>query len=310
MKPKSGDAFPVAECLLLLVAAFWGTSYGLSKEALVFYSVMGFVAIRFSLTFLCLFPFFIREYKAGNGRDWRVGIPTGCILLAVFVFETYGVLHTSAANAALLISLCVLFTPYTEWLIFNQKPRRESFILAVVSFTGVGLLTISHGMAFNLGDALILVAAVLRAFMVTTTKKLTTNKDISTISLTGIQSGVVAAGALVALWATEPDFLMRLPSSSNFWLIVVYLVVFCTIFAFFVQNYGTRKLSPSKVSLLMGSEPAFGAIFAVWWLGEDIGPLGWFGGSLIVVASLYATLPKTNKTRGAAKNRHRSGINP
>jgi len=36
----------------------------------------------------------------------------------------------------------------------------------------------------------------------------------------------------------------------------------------------------------MGSEPAFGAIFAVWWLGEDIGPLGWLGGSLIVIASL------------------------
>jgi drug/metabolite transporter (DMT)-like permease len=165
-------------------------------------------------------------------------------------------------------------------------------------------------MAFNLGDALILVAAVLRAFMVTTTKKLTTDKDISTISLTGIQSGVVSEGALVALWATEPDFLMRLPSSSNFWLIAAYLVVFCTIFAFFAQNRGTRKLSPSKVSLLMGSEPAFGAIFAVWWLGEYIGPLGWFGGSLVVVASLYATLPKTKKTRGAAKNSHRSGINP
>jgi len=228
MKAKSGKAFPVAECLLLLVAAFWGTSYGLSKEALVFYSVMGFVAIRFSLTFLCLFPFFIREYRAGKGRDWRVGIPTGCILLAVFVFETYGVLHTSAANAALLISLCVLFTPYTEWLIFNQKPRRESFILAVVSFTGVGLLTISHDMAFNLGDALILVAAVLRAFMVTTTKKLTTDKDISTISLTGIQSGVVAAGALVALAATEPDFQQLLANSRLSGCFLYDICFFCT----------------------------------------------------------------------------------
>jgi drug/metabolite transporter (DMT)-like permease len=52
----------------------------------------------------------------------------------------------------------------------------------------------------------------------------------------------------------------------------------------------------------MGSEPAFGAIFAVWWLGEDIGPLGWFGGSLIVIASLYATLPKTKKAHGVAED--------
>ena len=298
MNARSGKAFPVAECLLLLVAVFWGTSYGLSKEALVFYSVMGFVAIRFSLTFLCVLPLFIREYRAGKGRDWRVGIPTGCILLAVFVFETYGVLHTSAANAALLISLCVLFTPYTEWLMFNEKPSGESFLLAIISFSGVGLLTLSDDMAFNLGDALILVAAVLRAFMVTMTKKLATDKDISTISLTGIQSGVVGAGALVALVVTEPDFLTRLPTSTNFWLIVAYLVIFCTIFAFFAQNYGARKISPSKVSLLMGSEPAFGALFAVWWLGEDIGLVGWLGGAVIIIASLYATLPKPEKIPG------------
>ena len=300
MSAEARKAFPLAECLLLLVAAFWGTSYGLSKEALVFCSVMGFVAIRFLLTFLSLLPFFIREYRAGGGRDWRVGLPTGAILLAVFVFETYGVLHTTAANAALLISLCVLFTPYTEWLLFKQRPTFESFILALISFAGVAFLTLSHDMAFNIGNALILGAAILRAFMVTATKKLATDKDISTISLTGIQSGVVGVGALVALMATERDFLAQVPVSLDFWLIVAYLVVFCTIFAFFAQNFGARKLSPSRVSLLMGAEPAFGALFAVWWLGEDIGAMGWFGGSLIIMASIYATVPKREKATGLA----------
>ncbi|EAZ97896.1 hypothetical protein MELB17_13527 [Marinobacter sp. ELB17] len=76
---------------------------------------------------------------------------------------------------------------------------------------------------------------------------------------------------------------------------------FLCLFPFFIREYRAGK-GRSKVSLLMGSEPAFGAIFAVWWLGEDIGPLGWFGGSLIVIASLYATLPKANKTRGVAED--------
>jgi drug/metabolite transporter (DMT)-like permease len=42
----------------------------------------------------------------------------------------------------------------------------------------------------------------------------------------------------------------------------------------------------------MGSEPVFGALFASLWLGEHLGLMAWVGGALIVVASLWATLPK------------------
>jgi drug/metabolite transporter (DMT)-like permease len=40
----------------------------------------------------------------------------------------------------------------------------------------------------------------------------------------------------------------------------------------------------------MGSEPAFGALFAWLWLGEKISLIAWVGGGLIVVASMLATV--------------------
>jgi len=45
------------------------------------------------------------------------------------------------------------------------------------------------------------------------------------------------------------------------------------------------------VSLLMGSEPVFGALIAAYGFGERIGPWGWAGGSLIVCAALWVTMP-------------------
>ena len=71
---------------------------------------------------------------------------------------------------------------------------------------------------------------------------------------------------------------------------MAYLVLACTLFAFFAQNYAIKRSSPTRVGLLMGSEPAFGALFASLWLGERIPALGWVGGGLIVVASLLATV--------------------
>ena len=46
--------------------------------------------------------------------------------------------------------------------------------------------------------------------------------------------------------------------------------------------------SPTRVALLMGSEPVFGALFAGVWLGGRLSLPAWLGGMLIVAASLFA----------------------
>jgi len=87
--------------------------------------------------------------------------------------------------------------------------------------------------------------------------------------------------------------LQHLPSlvgHGSFWASVIYLVLACTLFAFFAQNYAIKRSSPTRVALLMGSEPAFGALFACLWLGERIPLTAWVGGGLIVVASMLATV--------------------
>jgi len=90
-----------------------------------------------------------------------------------------------------------------------------------------------------------------------------------------------------------PQQLQHMPSFAGhlpFWTSMFYLVLACTLFAFFAQNYAIKRSSPTRVSLLMGSEPAFGALFACLWLGERISLTAWVGGGLIVVASMLATV--------------------
>jgi drug/metabolite transporter (DMT)-like permease len=93
------------------------------------------------------------------------------------------------------------------------------------------------------------------------------------------------------LWQSNQ---LAIPSleNSHFWLILLYLVLFCTIFAFFAMNYGLKHTTPTRVALLTGSEPAFGALFAVLYLGEHLVWYQWLGGLLIVAAALYSVLPE------------------
>ncbi|WP_202904690.1 DMT family transporter [Marinagarivorans algicola] len=286
------NTLPTAQLMLLLTAIFWGTSYGLAKEVLLSVSVAAFLAIRFFITVCFLVPLYLNDYRKGLAKDWLFALPTGIILLCIFLAESYGIVYTTASNAAFLISLCIIITPFIEWCVFKVFPGRALVLLACMCLCGVFLLTEQNytRISLNKGDLYILLAALLRACMVVCTKVLMKDKVLSSICLTTLQSGVVAVGAITLLCLT-PDFAnFTLPDSPSFWFTTLYLVVFCTIFAFFAQNYGVRHTSPSRASLLMGTEPAFGALFAMYWLGDTFTVIQAIGGVIIVLASLAATV--------------------
>lgn len=285
-----------AELLLLAVAMIWGTSYGFTKEALLYVTVPAFLALRFLLTFLLLSPALIIDLKRGLVTDLPAAFTTGLILFSIFLAEVYGVAHTTAAKAAFLISLFVLLTPLLEWVIYRQFPGQKVFLLAAACLLGVYLLTQNTEQTFstslNLGDTLMLLAALLRSFMGIATKKLMQGRQLSSLSLTATQAAVVGLGALALLFFQQTSLSIALPRDLHFWLILLYLVLFCSIFAFFAMNYGLRHTTPTRVALLTGSEPAFGALFAVLYLGEYLVWYQWLGGLLIVATALYSTLPE------------------
>lgn len=303
-------SFGAAELMLLLVAAVWGSSYAFAKQATQQLPVLEFLALRFGLTFVLLLPALKPLFTGqvpGRGRHaLRVGGLLGANLLAVFVCETFGVSLTTASNAAFLISLCVAFTPLVEWWMFGQRPANRLFWAAGLSVLGAALLSLTSATeaAVGWGDALMLLAAVLRAVMVCLTRRLTrqdagpgqiAQTSLPALTVTALQAGVVALGAGALASAghiVHGQPWPALPAEAAFWWPMAFLVLFCTVFAFFAQNYAAARTSPSRVSLLMGSEPVFGALFAVYWLGEVVSGWGWLGGLLIVVAAWWVTMPR------------------
>ena len=281
MKGTLRQGLWLADGMLLTVALIWGSSYAVAKQALLFYPVLGFLAVRFGLTFVLLLP----QLRGAGRRALRPGLPLGLVMLAIFLCETWGVMLTSASNAAFLISLCVVITPFMEWLLLRQRPHNTLFLACALSLAGVWLLTGGPQLSLNLGDALMLAAALLRAVLVCLTRRLTAGREIPALALTAVQSGVVAAGCIL-LGVSTPGGLPALPVEPGFWFGALYLVLFATLFAMYAQNLALGRSSATRVSLLMGSEPLFGAIIAGLWLGERLGPMGWAGGSLIMLATL------------------------
>jgi drug/metabolite transporter (DMT)-like permease len=282
------------EVMLLAVAAIWGGSYALAKQVTLHVLVLQYLALRFGLTALLLTPALLKESaQAAQDWGWARAIGLGVLLMGIFFAETLGVTLTSATHAAFLVSLCVAITPLTEWLILRRRPGARVMWAVVLCVVGAGLL--SPG-AFvqpltNLGDGLMLLAALLRALMVTTTRHSAARIRMPAIVLTAVQSWVVFVGALVALAVFTPATELRpLPAEPTFWFALLFLVLFCTIFAFYAQNHAASRTSPTRVSFLMGSEPVFGALFGWLMFGDRLAPIAWVGCALILVATYIVAL--------------------
>jgi drug/metabolite transporter (DMT)-like permease len=253
--------------------------------------VLQFLVLRFGLTFLILLP----ALRGLAGASWPAALAgasvLGINLLAIFVCETFGVSLTTASNAAFLISLCVAFTPLCEWWLLKVRPTATVLAAAWLSLVGAGMLAFQHGgvAGFAWGDGLMVLAAFLRGVMVCMTRRHGQRHGLPALTVTAVQMGVMTLGSTVLMVAVHGTAWPALPRSGSFWGAMAFLVLLCTLFAFFVQNYAASRTSPSRVALLMGSEPVWGALIAVLWMGEQMALQGWIGGVLIVASAWWVT---------------------
>jgi drug/metabolite transporter (DMT)-like permease len=298
----TGRSWPLlgpVEWLLLLVAVIWGGSYSAAKIATTQMPVLQFLVLRFGLTFLLLLPALrglaVASWPAALAGASMLGIN----LLAIFVCETFGVSLTTASNAAFLISLCVAFTPLCEWWLLKVRPSAAVMVAAALSLLGAGLLAFQQGSGSShlaWGDGLMVLAAFLRGVMVCLTQRHGHRHGLPALTVTAVQMGVMTLGSAILMVAVHGPIWSPLPRSASFWTAMAFLVLLCTVLAFFVQNYAASRTSPSRVALLMGSEPLWGALIAVFWMGEWMAPQGWIGGLLIVVSAWWVARPGEKAT--------------
>lgn len=277
----------IAELSLLLVALVWGSSYTVTKIVLEDYDVLSFLFIRFFLTVCILLCFTWRNVRNANKDTWVTGIIVGLFLVGIFISETYGVNYTTATNAGFIISLTVVFTPLIESAMLKKRLTLGILGAVILSIFGTGLLTLKQGYHFNIGDFLILFAAILRAVQLSYTEKLTMGKEMDSGALTTIQLGVAAICMGIIAVTLNGIHLINFHKSILFWSLTAYLVIFSTLLAFYIQLVMIRRTSPTRVALLMGTEPIFAALFAISIGGDHLSVIGCIGGIIVIISTYF-----------------------
>ncbi|MFF5490092.1 DMT family transporter [Streptomyces virginiae] len=289
--PRRSPRAWLADLPVLAVAVVWGGSYLAAKGITTTHTVVAVLVLRFALVLPVLVVAGWTRLRALRPAQLRGAGLLGLVLGGIFLLETYGVVHTSATNAGLIISLTMIFTPLAEAAVRKRAPSAGFLGAAAVSVAGVVLLTQGAGFtAPSAGDLLILGAALARTLHVLLMARVEAVQDADSLSLTTVQLGAaVLVFALLAAvpgtgdspWAAAAGF------GPAEWAGLVFLSVFCTLFAFFVQMWAVRRTSPSRVSLLLGTEPLWAAVAGIALGGDHLGPLGLAGALLVLVGTAW-----------------------
>jgi drug/metabolite transporter (DMT)-like permease len=279
-------SFGKVDLLLLATAVVWGASYLNAKDLTQHATVNSMLAFRFTSAALIMAVIAIFRGSKFSKHDWMLGALYGVAVGTIMQIETNGIKITSATNAGLIISLTIIFTPILESLWSRSWLPRMFFVAAVGAIVGVALLVSGNGFKQpNIGDALMLGAAILRAITTTAQGKLAEGRKISSFNVTVVQLAVCGLSYLALDFGGVINLVHDFGTQQ--WLEMSFLVLLCTVFGFVALQYGILRTSATRASLLLSTEPIFAVLTAVAFGGESLLIVGVIGAAMIIGSSYW-----------------------
>ncbi len=285
----------IGQLLLLTATLFWGTSFAILKSTIESAPAFFVIGIRFLAAAIICCLIFFKKLRSINKKTIINGIILGAVVGFAYLFQTWGLLHTTPSrNAFLTASYCVM-CPFIGWVFYKQKVKIYNIIAAGMCLLGTGFIVFSSGFGNSnstlFGDLLTIVSAVFYSLQIIYIKKFQKD-DCNPVHLLILQFAVVG----VMLLASSAIFELPKMGISAYnlnleqWVKIGYLMVFCTLYAQAAQVFGQRYTSTSQSAIILSLEAVFGTLFSVILANEQLNVWLIIGFSVVFIAVLISEL--------------------
>jgi drug/metabolite transporter (DMT)-like permease len=263
---------------LILLAASWGGTFPAMKIAVSNLDVFFFLFLRFAVALLVFVLILILTGR--KPYPSLKGLGLGVVVFLGFLFQVFGIKYTSAINSAFITSLNTPLIPILGFLIFGRKPSLRAILGIALGMVGLALLTEAYRIAsISIGDLLTFICAFLWALQILLVDRLSKNMDVLKLAYSESIS-VLTLSALFSLLTGEN----WTKPGDNALAAIIYTGVIATAFAFYIQAWAQRVVSPEIAGLILLLEPVFATIFAFLILQEMLNLIEALGAILILLS--------------------------
>jgi drug/metabolite transporter (DMT)-like permease len=240
--------------------------------------------VRFAISTVALAPFAWRPFLALPREGLVAGIGVGVLLAAAYAFQTAGLDRTTVASTGFITGLYVVFTPLIALWLFGTRVPAAAW--AGVGFAVVGLLLLNGVPGGSvLGNALVLVNALLQSFQIAAMERFAPRYDPR--ALTFLQMAASTIGfAVVALVLGQ----VEAPHGATVWGALLVTGVFAGALGYLIATWVQARTTAARAALVFTLEAPFAALFGVLLADET---LGWIGvaGCAVMLAGIVLAEP-------------------
>lgn len=266
------------EVALFLTAIFWGLGFVFMDLALEQLSTFSILTLRFIGAGGILLILNFKNTKNIIKKDLINGSILGVFLFLAFVFQTYGLMFTTASRNAFLTAANVVFVPFLLYVLFKQRIEKKVVVGSIIMLVGIGFVSGLSLSGINIGDMLTLVSAIFFALHIIYIGRSMDGKNL--LNLVTVQLLVAGVLSLVTGLMTSS---LSFSAVGDVWFPVLYVILFSTLLTFFLQNYGLSHVESSKGAVILATEALFGTLGSIIILSEKMNTLMILGFCLMFI---------------------------
>ena len=276
----------------IFAAFFWGAGFIGSRYGLEELSPMWVTFFRFFVAFVVALPSIVAVRK----KHLDVKLFLGAFICAAFLssmmfLQIKGLQYTTVAKSGFITILYAFFTPILCWIFYRKKLSGIYWSLMLVALVGMMLICEFDFSNFNRGDLLSFICAFVSSFHILAINHF--SKFIKNFSLFNLMQMffvcLISFPLAIGLEGTEIVIKGKFLDSTYVLSGILFMGIFSTSIAFFLQGKSQQKIPPHMASLIFLLESPFAAILAFAIFHEVMSNMA-IVGSLLVVLTV-ALLP-------------------
>ena len=257
----------------LLCTFIWGTTFIAQDTGMDNIGPFTFNAVRFFIGFLAITPlvflFELKKYRSEFKSDIKTFINlTFLIGLSLFLgsaLQQVALLYTDVANAAFFTIFYVPIVPIIIFLFKRTSIHWSVWPSVVLCLIGGYLLTNFYDATVRLGDSLVILGALFWSTHIIFTGIIVKKYDLP-LTLGAAQTLIVALfSSIIALIYEEFIYLDIMKEINS----ILYAGILSGGFAFVLQIYAQKNISPAPAAIIFSLEGVFATI-AAWYILNQV----------------------------------------
>ena len=278
----------------LLCTFIWGTTFIAQDTGMDNIGPFTFNAVRFFVGFLAIVPlaflFEVKKFKSEFKLDFKTFAALSFLIgLSLFLgsaLQQVALLYTDVANAAFFTIFYVPMVPIIIFLFKRKSIHWSVWPSVVLCLIGGYLLTNFQDATVRLGDTLVVLGALFWSTHIIFTGIIVTKYNLP-LTLGAIQTLLVALFSFVIGIIYEEFIVENILNELDS---ILYAGILSGGFAFVLQIYAQKNITPAPAAIIFSLEGVFATIAAWFLLNQILGINNLLGCFFILCGVLLSQL--------------------